>query len=296
MKVVLLDVLRGSMHDGPGFRTTIFIKGCPLRCQWCHNPESQEMQPQLSYNASRCKTCGACVAVCERGVHSIVDGLHKVDYQKCIACGACEKACVYKAVSIYGYYAEPREVYDIVIRDKAFYDFSGGGITISGGEPLMHAEFCRTLMEMCYKDNIHTAIETSGFCSAENLRTIMPYTGLFLFDWKLSEASEAQKYTGQSCETIQRNLRMLLDSGANVILRCPIIPGVNDTQVHFDSIRKLLDEYPDLSAEILPYHNFGRGKAENINVVQKEFEVPTEDTVNGYLKCFEKYGQRVKRG
>lgn len=296
MEGVLLDISRGSIHDGPGIRTTVFLKGCPLKCQWCHNPESQSIRQQLSFNPSRCVGCGACEAVCSRQVHKISSAGHQVDFKKCMTCGACVEVCSYKALSIYGRTVSTEEVLKVVRRDKDFYDTLGGGVTISGGEPSMQPLFCGELLQLCREEGVHTAVETCGFCAESTLCGLMPYTDLFLFDWKIHEEESARIYIGQSNQRIVENLHMLLKEGAKVILRCPIIPGVNDTEDHFASIKELLEQYPDLYAELMPYHNFGVNKATHIDMEQKEFPIPSDEMINGWLAYFADYGVRVKRG
>ena len=272
METYIFDISRGALNDGPGIRTTVFLKGCPLHCEWCHNPESQSFTPQLCYNSNLCINCGECAKVCPNSAHT--DG--KVDFGKCVNCGKCADVCPSQALTMFGKKYSPEDVMEIIKRDKPFYDKSNGGITISGGEPLMHRDFCVDLLSLCKNENIHTCIETSGMGEKSVLKEYAELTGLFLFDWKVSNNNDAKKYTGADTGIIRENLEFLLDNGYNVILRCPIIPTVNDNEKHLYSILDLLRKYPSLKAELLPYHNFGVGKGKNIGINQTVFPVPTE--------------------
>lgn len=290
MDACLFDIERGSVHDGPGLRTTIFLKGCPLRCDWCHNPESQKPQPQLSYNNSRCILCGKCAEVCPAQVHSFTENRHIVNFKACISCGRCVGVCMPSALLLYGYRRTAEQVFEVIRKDRVFFDQSGGGVTVSGGEPLFQADFCRALLLMCKEEGIHTCMETSGYGSEDSFRKILPVTDLLLFDWKVPDETAAGKYLGVSLQPIENNLRLAAENGNRILLRCPIIPGVNDTATHFDRILALLKKYPSLlGAALLPYHDFGLGKCIQIGKPARKFSVPSEKQKNEWLSYFQQH-------
>ena len=288
---VLSDVQRGSVHDGPGLRTTVFLKGCPLRCAWCHNPETQRGEGQLSYHAGRCTGCQNCAAACPRGVHRFFDEKHTVNRLSCTACGACVNACPASALTLYGKTATAGEVLQTVLADRAFYEQSGGGVTLSGGEPLYQAAFSAALLGLCKEEGIHTCVETSGFGSNSDFGALLLVTDLFLFDWKVSDDALAERYLGVPLEPIRRNLYLAVQGGKQVLLRCPIIPGVNDNREHFDAIVGLLQSYPSLlGAELLPYHDYGVSKGLHIGQEQARFSKPTEVQKKAWLDYFRHKG------
>ncbi|SMG23317.1 glycyl-radical enzyme activating protein [Paenibacillus aquistagni] len=291
MKSYVIDVQRCSIHDGPGIRTTVFLKGCPLRCKWCHNPESQSYKRQLSYNQSLCISCRACEEVCSQNVHSFVDGLHRVDYSKCTLCGKCVEACPSKALSMIGREMTPQEVFAIVKKDEIFYAQGGGGVTISGGEALTHIDFCLELLQLCKESHIHTCIETSGFAQVNQLRKVLPYVDLFLYDFKISNEPDALQFIGGTLSVINRTFNEIYTNEKAMILRCPIIPGVNETDEHFQAIEKIVAAYPDLiGVELLPYHNFGVVKGANIGCKTEEFDFPTEEQKQEWIQYFHQHG------
>lgn len=288
METCIFDIARGSINDGPGIRTTVFVKGCPLSCIWCHNPESQVFSPQLSYHDNLCIDCGQCFSVCKRNVHYLEDGQHKIAFSQCNHCGECVDICPTEALTIMGKNMSARQVFDIVKKDMPFYQDSNGGLTISGGEPLSHRDFCIELLSLCREAGIHTCIETSGMGKPETLKELAKLTDLFLYDWKVSSKALAERTIGTSNEIIQDNLEMLLSQNAKVILRCPIIPEINDTDEHFTAIASFLSQNKYLYAELLPYHSFGVGKGEGIGKKQEKFRNPTDDDKENWLQWFRK--------
>lgn len=259
---IVFDVQRFCVHDGPGIRTTVFLKGCPLDCAWCHNPESKRMRPELSYKAAACTGCGRCVAECPHEVHSLTNSVHSVRFEACQACGRCVSACMAGALSIWGARKTVEEIMAVVQKDRAYYATSGGGLTLSGGEPLSQPAFASALLAVARTAGLHTCVETSGYGSAEALQAIAAQTDLFLFDYKITGAAAHRTYTGQDNGSILRNLSWLLAHGHPVCLRCPIIPDINDTDDHLEAIARLSQEAGIQSVEIMPYHDLGRGKAE----------------------------------
>jgi pyruvate formate lyase activating enzyme len=270
---MVFDIQRSSFHDGPGIRTTVFFKGCSLSCVWCHNPESQSGGPELGFFAEKCNCCGSCAAVCPRNVHHVTGTAHShnLDRKACTACGSCIKACPQEALKLYGFESRAEEIMEEVLKDRPYYEHTGGGLTISGGEPFYQSDFLVEVLILAKKEGIHCVIETSGFTSEITIRRAIPLTDLFLYDYK-APPSLYKTFTGMDAEIVLSNLALLMDQGAKVHLRCPIIPGCNDTALHFAGIRELEQRYPDLAGiEILPYHALGRGKAAAINKSLKDF-------------------------
>ncbi len=257
----VIDIQRSSVYDGPGIRTTVFFKGCPLHCIWCHNPESQTLAPQLFYYYDKCTACGKCVLACNRNVHRIENGIHSINYHACQLCGKCIEECNAGALKISGYTMSIHEIMDIVLADKDFYEKSNGGITLSGGEPLMQFDFALELLKTCHHHGVNTCIETSGYVSTDKFRQVLAHIDILLFDYKITNALEYTKYTGVCNDRILENLDVAYHSETPIVLRCPIIPGINDTDEHFHGISAMDKKYPDLQAiELLPYHSAGNNK------------------------------------
>ncbi len=264
----IFDIHRFSLNDGPGIRTTIFLKGCPLDCIWCHNPEAKTFKPQLSFDADKCKDCLACVDSCPNSVHTYLGNKHSVDFELCKLDGDCVEACPNEALKIIGDNYPVEDLIKVILKDKAYYDNSSGGLTISGGEPLVQLRFTKALLLEAKKYDIHIAIETCGYVKSEQLAEVIPLVDLFLFDYKATEQEEHKKYTGTNNDLILKNLELLLDNDAEVILRCPLIPGINDSQKHLEGIAELSRKYPKIKKiEIMPYHDAGRDKSKNIGRV-----------------------------
>lgn len=263
---VVFDIQRCSLHDGPGIRTTVFLKGCQLHCPWCHNPESMAFQPQLSYNANQCVNCLACVRACEFDAQLIdAHGQHLVDFARCTTCDRCVENCQGNALSIIGEVTDVATVMKIVVRDRAFYERSGGGLTISGGEPMMQKAFTKALLQAARAEGIHTCIETNLAVPQEWYEEILPLVDLFLCDYKATDSELHLQLTGQGTEQILSNLAYLCQQEKAVVLRCPMIPGVNDSEDHFQAIAALCKQYPNLQGvELMAYHNLGVAKSEHI--------------------------------
>lgn len=264
-KGIVFDIQRCSLHDGPGIRTTVFLKGCPLSCEWCHNPESQSFNPQLGYFNEKCQGCRLCESVCRESVHQFEGEHHVVNHKRCTACGKCVDICPSKALKIYGQKVTVDEIIKIVLLDQTYYEETGGGLTISGGEPLSQLLFTKCLLIAAKSAGIHTCIETSGFAPTTSILEVMPYTDYFLFDYKIAGESNHRKHTGVGQKLILQNLDTLYNNEKKILLRCPIIPGINDNDTHNEAIQALTRKYPFLEGvELLPYHDLWRTKAEAI--------------------------------
>jgi glycyl-radical enzyme activating protein len=275
---VVVDIQRFSLHDGPGIRTTVFLKGCPLSCKWCHNPEAIHHRPQLSFNPDKCMNCGRCVDACGSGVHSIVDARHHVDFSRCTLAGECVAACPNDALSIIGKTMTVEEILAVVLRDKDYYANSGGGVTVSGGEPMTQFEFTRALLQACKGAGIHTTLDTCGHVPTDRYREVLPLVDFFLYDYKETDTEKHRYYTGVSNALILKNLEMLSQANARIILRCPVVPGFNDTGDHFRGIRDLSLRFPNLAGiEIMPYHNMGMDKARRIGSGAKFLNLKTAE-------------------
>ncbi|MBO4492354.1 MAG: glycyl-radical enzyme activating protein [Lentisphaeria bacterium] len=262
---IVFDIEKFAVHDGPGIRSVVFIKGCPLRCLWCHNPESQAMEPELLFNAGKCTSCGQCAAVCPESCHVIrPDGVHEFDRSRCLRCGRCAEVCPSEALELVGRKMSVSEVMDDVMKDQVFYQSSGGGVTLSGGEPLAHFAFTSALLKAAKEAGLHTAVETSGFVSPERISALMPLVDLWLWDVKASPAKH-EKLTGVPADPILSNLASLNDSGAEIILRCPLVPGVNDGDEDLRHIAGLANRFGQVRRiDLEPYHPMGEGKSLNL--------------------------------
>lgn len=263
MNPILFNVQHFSLHDGPGIRTVLFFKGCPLNCVWCHNPEGKSMQKTLSFLKEKCVFCGKCESVCPQKVHSFQAGEHRLSRQNCIGCTKCVESCNYGALEMLGKEYTTDEILRDIEKDKAYYG-EGGGITISGGEPFMQFDALINLLKTLKKNDYHVCIETSGYTTSERIREAAKYTDLFLYDYKESSNERHKKYTGVGQDNILNNLNVLDEVGAKVILRCPVIPTINDYQEHFEKIAQTANEHISIqSVEFMPYHPLGISKANN---------------------------------
>ena len=269
MKAVIFDIQRFSIHDGPGIRTNVFMKGCPLSCVWCHNPESQSVKKQLAFYANKCVSCGACTSVCDN--HKIVDGKIERDLSACRFCGKCVEACVGGALEIIGREEDTEDIIKEVLKDKNFYETSGGGITLSGGEPLYQVDATVEILKRAKQEGLNTAIETCGFASADAIKRVSEFVDLFLYDFKESDEEKHIKFTGQSNARIIENLLLIDSLGKKSVLRCPIIPTLNDTVEHFEGIARLAVKLENLTAvEVMAFHRLGFSK---YDALRKENEL-----------------------
>lgn len=273
-----MSILRFALQDGPGIRTTVFLKGCYLDCLWCHNPESKSGQRELAYYEDRCTQCGACVEACPNNVHSIVNGVHRIDRVLCDISESCVEACSYDALEITGEIMSAEEVMEVVLKDKAYYDESGGGLTVSGGEPMMQFEFTKKLLQLAKENHMHTCLDTSGYAPEEQYLEILPFTDQFLFDLKASDPEVHKELTGVTNELIFENLQLLYDHEARIELRLPLVRNMNDHDAHFAKMKEMKRKYPKLSGiTLMPYHNIGQSKCQRYGYKDPMEGVPSAD-------------------
>lgn len=261
-KIRLFDIQKFSLNDGPGIRTTVFFKGCNLKCVWCHNPESLDFKKQLSFSKNKCTSCTKCIE-CNNKVHSFTKE-HKINYGACEACGKCVDICSGNALKIYGYDKSINEIMDIILEDKIFYK-DQGGVTFSGGEATMQSDNLITLAKKCKENNIHTCLETNGIINSKILEKLTEVIDLFLVDFKIHDPTTHLKYTGVSNQKLFQTLEILENNKSLVTLRCPIIPGINDTNEHLNFINQTSKKYKCIkNTEILNYHTIGEHKWEEV--------------------------------
>jgi pyruvate formate lyase activating enzyme len=282
---VVFNIMRFALHDGPGIRTTVFLKGCPLSCWWCHNPESQEFQPSPMYFANRCRLCYDCLAACSNGAIRFEDG-GQVTSPECTRCGDCAEACVAGARQLAGRRVTVSEVLAECERDVVFFDESGGGVTVSGGEPLSQPNFTEALLAGCRERGIHTALDTCGFADREVALRVSRYADLVLYDLKLLDSAAHRKYTGVPSEPILANLAALTEAGRNLIVRVPLIPGVNDAPASVEALAAFVWQLGLRRIDLLPYHKIGTDKYGRLGRAHPlgDVEPPAELDVNRIAK------------
>ena len=296
VRAVIFNIQRFSVQDGPGIRSTVFFKGCPLRCFWCSNPESQNAVLETAHRDSLCQGCGECAKACPREAITITPAVNgwefHLDRQKCAACGTCVKACPTDALRIYGQLMTVEEVFDEVRRDADFYAKSNGGITASGGECLSQANFVAELFRVCHSAGFHTTIDTCGFASEESLRNVLADTDLVLFDLKVMDRSAHERFTRQPNDIILQNARLVSGLSIPVIFRTPIISGMTDAEKNLDAIARFIAELDGKKrVELLPYHRFGEGKYKMLGRTYElaDLKAPGEEEMQRALDVFRRY-------
>lgn len=279
IRALVFNIQRYSVDDGSGIRTCVFLKGCPLRCAWCHNPESQSFAVEISYNPRLCIACGACVKACPADAHEVRNG-HVFRRENCVRCGRCVQECPTGALEPVGTWMSVEEVMGKVLRDRVFYG-ENGGLTITGGEPMAHPEFTLALASAAREAGISVAVETSGFGRKEDFLALAPLCSQFLFDCKAA-GEDHRRLTGVEEEGILENLAALDGVNAHIVLRCPVVKGGNLSEAFADKIARLANTCPSVRAvELLPYHATGLGKAGSLGLTpQQRFERPSEDEMN----------------
>lgn len=299
LKGVVTNIQRFSIHDGPGIRTTVFLKGCNLRCFWCHNPETLEPKPQLQIFPNRCIGCGKCLERCPHHAHVHVNGQRTFRRELCVACGTCAETCYAEALVLVGQVKTVEEVVEEVLRDKPFYETSGGGVTLSGGEPLVQLEFAYAILERCREEGLHTAIETAANFPWERLESILPVTDLVMMDIKLMDSQKHRECTGVPNERILANALQLGQQPQPLIVRTPIVPGVNDTPEEVAAIAAFVAKLPNLMYyELLPFHPLGTSKYESLGMDYRArgLKAPPKEKMEALLEVARSYGINARHG
>lgn len=279
MNGLVFNIQRFSLHDGPGIRTTVFLKGCPLHCYWCHNPEGIRLSPELQVFPQKCIGCGECIRVCKQHAHQIIENEKRFLRDRCIASGACVEVCYAGALELSGHRMSVDEVMSEIEQDQIYYDSSGGGVTLSGGEPLMQKEFSLQLLKRCREQDIHTALETCAFAPAEQLKALLSYTDLVMMDIKHMDSDLHKKATGAENQRILENARMLANTDIPVWFRIPVIPGFNDSVRAIADIaafvntlqneRKKSNTPAEIRLELLPFHQMAGDKYKSLDMEYK---------------------------
>jgi pyruvate formate lyase activating enzyme len=298
MKGIVFDTQHYAIYDGPGIRTIIFLKGCPLHCSWCQNPESQKLHPQVSYFEEKCERCGKCIKACPNDALQLFDDKIQRDEDLCVVCGNCVKACPNEVMELIGEEKSVQDLIEIVIRDKAFYDNSGGGVTISGGEPTLQSKFLLALLKKLKEKGIDTAIETCGFFKEELLLPLVKYTDLFLFDFKHMNSSTHKEYTGVSNEKILSNFSYIhsMIGSERIIPRIPLIPGINIAKENLEEIASFLKgiNYHG-PVHLMPYNKLTKTKYEKVGMghLYRDMGELTDKDLQNIVKIFEENGFQV---
>lgn len=264
LKGNLFNIQRYSLHDGPGIRTILFLKGCGLRCKWCCNPESQDAGPQILFTKSRCIGCRSCEKVCPSNA-IVFEENRRIDEAKCTRCGACAEACVAGALEQKGRAVTVRQALEEIEKDEVYYGYSGGGVTLSGGEALLQPAFAAEVLKACHERGWNTAIETALFVDRKAIDAVLQDTDLFLADFKLFDSEAHRAYTGRPNERIKENYRYLSQQGANIVMRIPLIPTVNDSVENLTNSARFAKELGTIEeVDLLPYHRLGVNKYEQM--------------------------------
>lgn len=297
-KGLIFNIQRFSVHDGPGIRTTVFMKGCPLSCYWCANPESQDFGPQLMTRNIKCTGCGACAPLCPQGaIHMHATGGRKIDWDQCRQCLQCVDACIFGALQRCGEEMTVQTVLDEVLSDRLFYKNSGGGVTVSGGEPLLQSDFVAELLRCCKQEGLHTAIDTTGYVAWQHIQAVLPLVDLMLWDVKHLDPREHQRTTGVGNRLILENLERAAKF-TTIWLRIPLIAGFNDNEAHISGVIDLARRVGAEKISLLPYHEGGRTKNEQVGRTYPSFtgQTPTDEKIEAIKTKMASAGLKVGVG
>lgn len=294
----IINIQKYSIHDGPGIRTTVFFKGCPLNCWWCHNPESQNKGPEIMFFKERCTGCGSCFKGCPANAIELIEGYPVVNESNCTLCGKCSDFCLSNARELVGKDITVKNLMKEIIKDEVFYEESNGGVTFSGGEPLMHADYLSNVLKICKDKGIHTAVDTCGYAVWEQFEKIVDKVDLFLFDIKHMNNEKHIKYMGVENVIILENLKKLSERGSNIYIRLPIIAGVNDDDENIDKAVDFLSKLNIIHVNLLPYHKMGMDKYRRLNIEYKlsGLEKPSDEVINKIAEKFKSAGIKIKIG
>lgn len=297
---LIFDLKKYAVNDGPGIRMTVFLKGCPLHCRWCHNPEGQSPSPEIMIRPSRCLAdCRECVSTCpERAIGKPAQA-PVVDRSKCTVCGECAEVCPAQAIEVVGRRLSASELVREIERDRIFLEESGGGVTFSGGEPLSQPDFLSEVLDLCRQKEIHTTVDTCGYAAPEIIETIARKSDLFLYDLKVMDEKRHLAYTGRSNRPTLENLKRLAAKGLRTIIRIPVIPGVNDDAANIRETAEFLRSLGTIrEISLLPYHKLGRDKYNGLEKknVSGAFSPPSSESMQGIKSSLEEYGFRVSLG
>lgn len=283
---LITNIQRFSVDDGPGIRTTVFLKGCTLECRWCHNPETFRFGKQLQYQERNCQNCGKCVSRCPRSAQKLIDAIHSMGWEKCNTCLTCIDSCAYGALSIIGEEIDAETVCEKILRDKTFYEKSNGGITLSGGEPLVQGDFVAHIFRILKEIGVHTALDTAGNIEWSSFEKVLPWTDLILFDLKIIDEKKHKEMTGSSNQLIIENFGLLNEQNIDIWVRTPIMSGVNDGDDETDSRITILKKAKNVKqVTLLPYHKYGLEKYHTIGLddTPHRFQPPSSDKMKNII-------------
>lgn len=300
MTPLIFDIKRYAINDGPGIRITIFLKGCPLSCKWCHNPESQSAAAQKLYTEKNCIGAQECITVCPENALTLTPKGIVTDYKACTLCGLCAEVCPSKAMEMSGEMYDIPQLMEIIEKERVHINHSGGGVTFSGGEPLMHSDFLLNMLKECGKVNLHCTVDTSGFADTKTLLEVAKHTDLFLYDVKHLDPEIHKKWTGVSNKLIIENLKLLSETDADINIRIPFIKNVNEDKKSVSDIAEFISNLPGKKpmVNILPYHNIAANKYNKLGSEYEEFNMaePSIEEQKRAISIFEKFGLEVEIG
>ncbi len=295
---MIFNIQRFSLHDGPGIRTTVFFKGCPLDCCWCQNPEGKSSEIDLLCSNNKCLACGMCIEQCPEKAVSIGESGPLIDRNRCTVCLNCAAVCPAEAIKAVGRVITVPELVNELLKDRISFEESGGGVTVSGGEPLLQPDFLIALLKALKYKNIHTAVETSGCAPWPVIEAVSDWAALFLYDLKLIDNAKSRKYVGMSGSLMLNNLQKLLEKDSNVIIRMPVIPSVNDDESSLKLAADFLNQCAVTQLELIPYHNFGIAKYAFLDLEYNlsQIKAPSAQQISALAEKIEKYGISIING